>query len=215
MKAPFVETLNSVLFCSEQDLEVHGMKVLRRELERHGPAYSLELESNGGKHYKGLKISVDLSIAVKINSRSTTMDVDFESPAGKVLKSLLDSLPFYFAVSAYRNYEIPPSNLFNGFSEWQSNVNWESQNQFSVQNPSDCRLRCSQSCLEQSLFRHFGPDSGPSKCRRVLKVLRDMTHPPGEVLFENYAELKLDDKKCIREAISEFCINSQLMDFSS
>ena len=208
VKAPFVETLNSVLFCSEQDLEVHGMKVLRRELKRHGPAYSLELEWNGGKHYKGLKISVDLSIAVKINSRSTTMDVDFESPAGKVLKSLLDSLPFYFAVSAYRNYVVPPSNLFNGFSEWQSNVNWESQNQFSVRSPSDCRLRCSQSCLEQSLFRHFGPDSGPSKCLRVLKVLRDMTHPPGEVLFENYAEMKLDDEKCIREVISEFGVSS-------
>ena len=47
--------------------------------------------------------------------------------------------------------------------------------------PNDCCLRCSQSCLEQSLFRdHFGPDGGPSVCLRVLKVLRDMTLPYDE-----------------------------------
>ena len=47
--------------------------------------------------------------------------------------------------------------------------------------PSSCRLRCSQSCLEQSLFRYFGPDSGQSVClrvSRVLKVLRDISTPP-------------------------------------
>jgi len=46
----------------------------------------------------------------------------------------------------------------------------------SLDRQSDCLLRISQSCLEQTLFRdHFGPDGGQSVCLRVLKVLRDIT----------------------------------------
>ena len=49
-------------------------------------------------------------------------------------------------------------------------------NSVSLDSQSDCLLRCSQSCLEQSLFRdHFGPNGGPSVCLRRLKVLRDMS----------------------------------------
>ena len=55
----------------------------------------------------------------------------------------------------------------------------------SLESQSDCLLRISQSCLEQSLFRdHFGPDGGPSVCLRMLKVLRDMTLP----LHESYSD---------------------------
>ena len=223
------------------------MKALPRALNRHGPAYTLELEWCKGQLYKGLKIKIDLSLAVKINSRSSTMKVDFESVAGEVVKSL--SLPYYFAVSGYTEYDVPPSsNLFKEFEDKQSrfddfdsllrsksllehiqlmfrdncslddepivpvcgnevlrgmtgsgdtDYNTPSSNLFneskeskesqkrtnrdrsvSLQSQSDCLLRISQSCLEQSLFRdHFGPDGGPSVCLRVLKVLRDMTLP--------------------------------------
>ena len=161
VKAPFVEILND----KAKGFEAYGMKVLAEHdnnegkvLERHGPAYCLELEWAGGERYRGLKISIDLSLAVKINFRSSTMDLDLETPAGKVLKSSLDSLPYCFADSAYRDneFEVSPgcADGADGF-----------------------RLRCSHSCLEQALFRHFGPDSGPSVCLRVLKVLRDISVP--------------------------------------
>ena len=187
--------------------------------------------------YKGLKIKIDLSLAVKINSHSSTMKVDFESGAGKVVKSLLQTLPYYFAVSGYTEYDVPSSNLFKEFEDKQSRFDdfdsllhsksllehvqlmfrdhcspddepivplcrngvlsdmTRSSNLFneskeskesqkhtngdrslSLQSQSDCLLRISQSCLEQSLFR-VGPDGGPSVCLRVLKVLRDMTRP--------------------------------------
>ena len=134
-------------------------------------AVKKSLKWNRGQLYKGLKIKIDLSIAVKINSHSSTMAVDFESGAGKVVKSLLDASPaYYFAVSGYSYlYTVPLSKLFKELKETQKHR---------ITDQSDCLLRCSQSRLEQSLFRdHFGPDGGPSVCLRVLKVLRDMTRP--------------------------------------
>ncbi len=149
IKAPFVEIFSD----KAKGFEAYGMKVLSRALARHGPAYCLELIWTGGERYRGLKISVDLSLAVKINTRSLTLDVDLEGPTGVVIKSCLDSLPYFFAVSAYRDREFEaPLGCVDRF-----------------------RLRCSQSCLEQALFRHFGPDSGQSVCLRALKVLRDIS----------------------------------------
>ena len=171
VKSLFIDTLNSIF---AQEFVAFGFKASEAcssRLNRHGPAYTLELEWDGGQLYKGLRIQIDLSIAVKINSHSATMAVDFESGAGKVVKSLLDASPaYYFAVSGYTYlHTVPLSNLFKELEETQKHR---------IISQSDCLLRCSQSCLEQSLFRdHFGPDGGPSVCLRVLKVLRDMTRP--------------------------------------
>ena len=50
------------------------------------------------------------------NSHSSTMKVDLESQAGRVVSSLLiDTLPYYFAVSGYKNYPVPSSHLFKEF----------------------------------------------------------------------------------------------------
>ena len=183
VKSLFIDTLNSIL---AQEFAAFGFKASKSSpsrLNRHGPAYTLELEWSRGQLYKGLKIKIDLSIAVKINSHSSTMAVDFESGAGKVVKSLLEASPaYYFAVSGYTYlHNVPLSNLFKELKETQK---------LRIISQSDCLLRISQSCLEQSLFRdHFGPDGGPSVCLRVLKVLRDMTHPlhwRGCYLFLNF-----------------------------
>ena len=179
IKSPFVEALHSKLV---KGFKAFGLKVLSGgmgSLERHGPAYTLHLKWTGGELYKGLIIAVDLVLAVKINSHSSTMKVDLESQAGRVVSSLLiNTLPYYFAVSGYKNYPVSSSNLFKEFREEQK----KRVLRFPVPEPtislreSHCLLRISQSCLEQSLFRdHFGPDGGPSVCLRVLKVLRDMT----------------------------------------
>ena len=172
VKSVFFDTLVSILLA--QEFVAFGFKASEASpsgLDRHGPAYTLQLEWDGGQLYKGLIIKIDLSLAVKINSRSSTMAVDFESGAGKVVKSLLDASPaYYFAVSGYTYlYTLPLSKLFKELEETQEHR---------ITSQSDCLLRCSQSCLEQSLFRdHFGPNGGPSVCLRVLKVLRDMTRP--------------------------------------
>ncbi|CAH3178004.1 unnamed protein product, partial [Porites evermanni] len=179
IKSPFVEALDSKLV---KGFKAFGLKVLSDEmgsLQRHGPAYTLYLKWIGGKQYKGLIIAVDLVLAVKINTHSSTMKVDFESQAGSVVSSLLGTLPYYFAVSGYKEYPVSSSShLFKKFKEEQK----ERVVGFPISEPkislreSHCLLRCSQSCLEQSLFRdHFGPNGGPSVCLRVLKVLRDMT----------------------------------------
>ena len=195
VKSLFIATLNGIL---AQEFVAFGFKaseVSRSGLNRHGPAYTLELEWQGGQLYKGLKIQIDLSIAVKINSHSSTMAVDFESGAGKVVKSLLDASPaYYFAVSGYTVYDVPPSDLFKNLEETQ---------EFRIRSQSDCLLRISQSCLEQSLFRdHFGPNGGLSVCLRVVKVLRDMTsllHWGG-----SYHSLKFNCKNGIDETAWEF-----------
>ena len=247
VKTLFIDTFNNIfgqlgVLQAQEKVTTFGLKALPRALDRHGPAYTLELEWCKGQLYKGLKIKIDLSLAVKINSHSSTMKVDFESGAGKVVKSLLHTLPYYFAVSGYTEYDVPPSNLFKELEDEQNRFKFDryksvlehaqlllrdscspdvepivppcenevlrdmtgsgdtdynspSSNLFneskeskesqkrtngdrsvSLQSQSDCLLRISQSCLEQSLFRdHFGPDGGPSICLRVLKVLRDMT----------------------------------------
>ena len=120
IKAPFVEALHSKLV---KGFKAFGLKVLSDEmgsLQRHGPAYTLYLKWIGGKQYKGLIIAVDLVLAVKINTHSSTMKVDFESQAGSVVSSLLGTLPYYFAVSGYKEYPVSlSSNLFKEFKEEQ------------------------------------------------------------------------------------------------
>ena len=211
IKSPFVEALDSKLV---KGFKAFGLKVLSDEmgsLQRHGPAYTLYLKWIGGKQYKGLIIAVDLVLAVKINTHSSTMKVDFESQAGSVVSSLLGTLPYYFAVSGYKEYPVSSSShLFKKFKEEQK----ERVLGFPISEPkislreSHCLLRCSQSCLEQSLFRdHFGPDGGPSVCLRVLKVLRDMTRP-----FDQYEHCycqytlgsPLRSGKSIEEKVREF-----------
>ena len=207
IKSPFVKALDSKLV---EGFKAFGLKVLSDEmgsLRRHGPAYTLYLKWTGGKKYKGLIIAVDLVLAVKINTHSSTMKVDFKSQAGSVVSSLLGTLPYYFAVSGYKEYPVSSSShLFKKFKEEQK----ERVVGFPISEPkislreSHCLLRCSQSCLEQSLFRdHFGPDGGPSVCLRVLKVLRDMTRP-----FDQYelcfCQYTLGSGKSIEENVWEF-----------
>ena len=207
IKSPFVEALDSKLV---KGFKAFGLKVLSDEmgsLQRHGPAYTLYLKWIGGKQYKGLIIAVDLVLAVKINTHSSTMKVDFESQAGSVVSSLLGTLPYYFAVSGYKEYPVSSSShLFKKFKEEQK----ERVVGFPISEPkislreSHCLLRCSQSCLEQSLFRdHFGPDGGPSVCLRVLKVLRDMTRSFDQ--YEHcYCQYTLGSGKSIEEKVREF-----------
>ena len=64
VKTLFIDTLNGLL---AQEFVAFGLKASEASpsgLERHGPAYTLELEWDGGQLYKGLKIQIDLSIAV-------------------------------------------------------------------------------------------------------------------------------------------------------
>ena len=175
IKTPFYEIFNK----KAEGFEAYGMKVVLPyegdddvpsppPVAKHGPAYTLLLEWNGGEQYKGLRISVDLALAVKINFRPNKVDLEFESPTGRVIKSLFDSMPYYFAVGSYRNVltEVHP-NYFAEYTNTSSNLR-----------PSNFCLRCSQSCFEQALFcQEFGPDSGQSKCLRLLKVLRDIVFP--------------------------------------
>ena len=207
IKSPFVEALDSKLV---KGFKAFGLKVLSDEmgsLQRHGPAYTLHLKWIGGKQYKGLIIAVDLVLAVKINTHSSTMKVDFESQAGRVVSSLLGTLPYYFAVSGYKEYPVSSSShLFKKFKEEQKERVLEfpiSEPKISLREPH-CLLRCSQSCLEQSLFRdHFGPDGGPSVCLRVLKVLRDMTRPFDQ--YEHcYYQYTLGSGKSVEEKVREF-----------
>jgi len=182
IKTPSFKLFNS----KAQGFEAFGMKVaLWHEAEdvvgdspplsKHGPAYTLLLEWNGGERYKGLRISVDFALAVKINSRPLKIDLKFESSSGQVLKSLLDSLPYFLAVGSYRNAltEVHP----NFFAECEQQIPAGFR-------PINFCLRCSQSCLEQALFRQeFGPASGQSKCLRLLKVLRDILFPDKQISF--------------------------------
>mgnify|MGYP000046599611 CR=1 FL=1 len=168
IKTPFCKLLNE----KAKGFEAYGMKVVLPKgddtvaIARHGPAYTLQLEWSGGEQYRGLKISVDLTLAVKINSRPYKIDLEFESATGRVLKSVFDSVPYFFAVGSYRDIltEVQP----NYFAEYSS----------SGVRPINLCLRCSQSCFEQQLFCHeFGSDSGQSRCLRLLKVLRDIAFP--------------------------------------
>ena len=204
IKSPFFGALHSKL---ARGFEAFDLQVLSDTTRRHGPAYTLHLKWTGGKLYKGLNISVDLVLAVKINSHSSTMKVDFESQAGRVVTSLLDTLPYYFAVSGYKEYPVSSSsNLFREFKEEQkkSCLGFPiSESKISLKE-FHCLLCISQSSLEQSLFRdHFGPDGGPSVCLRVLKVLRDMTRPFDQ--FRYCLSLYIFDKgKSIDENVLDF-----------
>ena len=189
IKRPFFGALHSKL---ARGFEAFDLQVLSDTTRRHGPAYTLHLKWTGGKLYKGLNIAVDLVLAVKINSHSSTMEVDFESQAGRVVTSLLDTLPYYFAVSGYKEY--PVSSSSNLFSESTISLR-----------ESHCLLRCSQSCLEQSLFRdHFGPDGGPSICLRVLKVLLDMTRTFDQCGFCISYQCSFNKEKSIYQNVRKF-----------
>ena len=189
IKTPFFGALHRKL---AMGFEAFDLQVLSETTRRHGPAYTLHLKWTGGKLYKGLNIAVDLVLAVKINSHSSTMEVDFESQAGSVVSSLLDTLPYYFAVSGYKEY--PVSSSSNLFSESTISLR-----------ESHCLLRCSQSCLEQSLFRdHFGPDGGPSVSLRVLKVLLDMTRTFDQCGFCISYQCSFNKEKSICQNVRTF-----------
>ena len=179
IKTPFFNIFNS----KAKDFEAYGMKVVlpyegddivkAPPLSKHGPAYALLLEWNGGESdlYKGMKISVDLTLAVRINSKSTLRGLEFDSPSGRVLKSVLDSLPYFLAVGSYRDL----------LSEEHPDCFKKEEEQYPGWRPINFVLRCSQSSFEQLLFaQEFGSDSGQSKCLRLLKVLRDMMFPDAE-----------------------------------
>jgi len=104
VKTPFFKLFNS----KAKDFERYGMKVFQPNdyddvTSRHGPAYTLHLEWICGELYNGLRISVDLALAFKTNSKPSKVNLDFECPSGRVLKPLFDSLPHFFAVSSYRD----------------------------------------------------------------------------------------------------------------
>jgi len=170
IKTPFFKLFNS----KAKDFERYGMKVFQPNdyddvISRHGPAYTLHLEWIGGELYNGLRISVDLALAFKINSKPSKLNLDFECPSGRVLKPLFDSLPYFFAVSSYRDVlnEVQPNFFTEAHTKKTAGLS-----------PSNFCLRCSQSSVEQVLFlQEFGPDSGQSKCLRLLKVLRDILFP--------------------------------------
>ena len=180
IKTPFFNIFNS----KAKDFEAYGMKVVLPyegddivkaplPLSKHGPAYALLLAWNGGESdlYKGMKISVDLTLAVRINSKSTLRGLEFDSPSGRVLKSVLDSLPYFLAVGSYKD----------PLSEEHPDYFKKEEKQYPGLRPINFVLRCSQSSFEQLLFvQEFGSDSGQSKCLRLLKVLRDMMFPEAE-----------------------------------
>ena len=195
IKTPFYNIFNS----KAKNFEAYGMKVVLLyegddtvkappPLSKHGPAYTLLLEWNGGESdlYKGMKISVDLTLAVRINSKSTLRGLEFDSPSGRVLKSVLDSLPYFLAVGSYKD----------PLSEEHPDYFKKEEEQYPGLRPINFVLRCSQSSFEQLLFvQEFGSDSGQSKCLRLLKVLRDMMFPDAEHRAERGKTDKIEDSK--------------------
>ena len=194
IKTPFYNIFKS----KAKNFEAYGMKVVLPyenyasktppALSKHGPAYTLLLEWNGGESdgYKGMEISVDLTLAVRINSRSCKVDLEFDSPSGRVLKSVLDSLPYFLAVGSYRD----------PLSEEHPDCFKKEEEQYPGLRPINFVLLCSQSSFEQLLFvQEFGSDSGQSKCLRLLKVLRDMMFPDAEHCAETGKTDKIEDSK--------------------
>ena len=187
IKTPFFNIFNS----KAENFEAYGMKVVLSKtqsvLSKHGPAYTLLLQWNGGESdvYKGMEISVDLTLAVRINSRSRKVDLKFDSPSGRVLKSALDSLPYFLAVGSYRD----------PLSEEHPDYFKKAKEQCPGLRPINFILRCSQSSFEQLLFvQEFGSDSGQSKCLRLLKVLRDMMFPDSVVtVFDTIGIFTIDE----------------------
>ena len=160
VKGPFYEILRE----KGNGYEGYGLRVIQ-DLIKHGPACSLKLQWIGGERYSGLKIGVDLSLAVKINFSSSTMNLEHctEIPTDVMQKIISDSVPYFFAVSDYKGTNCPSSNLL------KDHLGDSHRDEYFF------RLRCSQSCLEQALFQHFGPEGGPTVCLRVLKMLRDIS----------------------------------------
>ena len=194
IKTPFYNIFNS----KAKNFEAYGMKVVLPyenyasktppALSKHGPAYTLLLEWNGGESdlYKGMKISVDLTLAVRINSKSTLRGLEFDSPSGRVLKSVLDSLPYFLAVGSYKD----------PLSEEHPDYFKKEEERYPGLRPINFVLHCSQSSFEQLLFvQEFGSDSGQSKCLRLLKVLRDMMFPDAEHRAERGKTDKIEDSK--------------------
>ena len=194
IKTPFYNIFNS----KAKNFEAYGMKVVLPyenyasktppALSKHGPAYTLLFEWNGGESdlYKGMKISVDLTLAVRINSKSTLRGLEFDSPSGRVLKSVLDSLPYFLAVGSYKD----------PLSEEHPDYFKKEEEQHPGLRPINFVLRCSQSSFEHLLFvQEFGSDSGQSKCLRLLKVLRDMMFPDAELSAETGKTDKIEDSK--------------------
>ena len=176
VKGPFYEIL-----CEKGNgYEGYGLRVIEG-LTKHGPACSLKLQWIGGERYSGLKIGVDLSLAVKINFSSSTMNLKHctEIPADVMQKIISDSVPYFFAVSDYKGTNCPSSNLL------KDHLGDSHRDEYFF------RLRCSQSCLEQALFQHFGPEGGPTVCLRVLKVLRDISTIVSLAPFETQLDVDI------------------------
>lgn len=165
VKGPFYEILSE----KEIGYEGYGLRVIE-DLTKHGPACSLKLQWIGGERYNGLKIGVDLCLAVKINFSSSTMDLEHctEIPADVMQKTISESVPYFFAVSGYKVANYPSSNLL------------KDQLGDSHRNEDCFRLRCSQSCLEQALFQHW-----------VLKVLRDISTIVSLAPFETQLDVDI------------------------
>ena len=111
--------------------------------------------------FKDLEIDVDLSLAVKVSRPSSTMNLNLES--NPALKTIVDRLPYCFALGSYRNLDF---------------VDQENPRSYEERNKLNCySLRISQSCLEQEIFRFLGSDGGPTKALRLFKLLRDIMFP--------------------------------------
>lgn len=95
---------------------------------------------------------------MRINNPPNKVDIKFEGPRGRVLRSLFDKLLCFYA-GAKRNalIEVQP-NFF-----------------------ADCNTTFENLCLlcsQQELFcSTFGSDGGEPKCLRLLKVLREIVFP--------------------------------------
>ena len=92
-------------------------------------------------------IADDLVLAVKTNCHSSAMKVGLESQEGSVVSSWLHSLnlPYYFALSGYKDYRISSSNLFKEFKEEQKQADLgflTSEVMISLRE-LHCLLRCS------------------------------------------------------------------------
>lgn len=87
------------------------------------------------------------------------VDIKFETPTERVVRSPFDKLPYCYVVGA----------LENVLTEVQQNLFADCNTTLEL-----LRLPClrfSQSCLEQKLFYHtFGCDGGQAKSLRLLKA---------------------------------------------
>lgn len=93
---------------------------------------------------------------MRINNWPKIVDIKFETPTERVVRSPFDKLPYCYVVGA----------LENVLTEVQQNLFADCNTTLEL-----LRLRFSQSCLEQKLFYHtFGCDGGQAKSLRLLKA---------------------------------------------